>query len=678
MSNTSNRRVRALLAACAFAVLAAVCCLLASPSTARADSREIMAYSLDASGNHVNYYTTDDAIHAGYEGKVVYLACDWMFTGTMKIADSKTITIDMNGHKITSQGNGSVIRMEEHAKLTLQCSNASAARAFTYTGYDGNGNLAERTLTIGGLIVAGSASSDGNAVHMEKDCTLTLDNVAIAGNTNKDAHAAVYALANCTVNINNGATIRNNYGYSGGIRFGGEDCYLNMNNGSIADNYGHVYAGGVYGEKDALRITMENGSTISGNTGGDGGGVCFGGSWYYIVSSDGTGSIKNNKAVCERYERTEAYGGGICVYSKSSTSDECKIEGLTISGNYSNSLGGGLYLNQNNTRVINCTITNNTCDDKGGGIYLGGKYCSFEGSTAKGNTAGVAGGGVYVVKNVKLAGSCTVKDNKSGKNASDADDMFINSGANFYGQAGMGSEIGLRISPAEKRLIGWDLNYANDSYFSDFDDYYIYKGAGGTEAWMFPLCKSPKLTLTVERPTVGKELPETARLTWSDESWEYIDCYLEWFDETGNKVTGKAEAGKSYRACMSEHPSSSSGLVLPSTLSADDVTVRYADDTTAGPFKPQDAHLSSGGNYLNITTELIDAISANPEHGDGDDVLPDGGSGETDGGAGASDGASADGSGTPKTADASAPAATVAVVGGVAALLAAVLRRRED
>ena len=686
MTTTSNDKNISRRALVKTAAAAAVGCLLAAPSTALADDREVMAYSLDASGNKVNYYTTDDAIHAGYEGKVIYLDCDWMFTGTMLVADSKTITIDMNGHKITSQGKDTVIHMQEHSKLTLQSSNASATKTFTYEGYDENSSDAtEKTITTGGLITGGVGKTGSGecagGIMMDADSTLTLDNVAVAGNGYGEG-GGICTRGNCTVNVNNGAVIGNNYGEGGGIRFAGEDCYLNMNNGSIVHNCGN----GVLGHNDALRITMENGSSISYNRGDKGGGICFEGSWYYVISNDRTGRIENNKTISTISGTKDSYGGGIFAADKSSSSCEGRIEGLTIFGNTSLGGGGGIAICQNNTRIIDCTITNNTAakgdgSTYGGGVYLDGKYCSLEDCTVTGNTSITAGGGVYVFSNLKLAGVCTVKDNKRGADASVADDMFINKGANFYGLPEEGSCIYLRCSPVEKRLIGYDLNpdaWHDGVYLSDCDGYYIYKGARGREAWMFPICASPKFKLTVTRPTAGQELPKTARFTWSDESWEYFDYGVTWLDEEGREVSGTAELGKKYAAHLAARQYAGTGFTLPEGLSAADVAVVYADDAAAGPFEPADAHVDAEGR-LNVTTDLIDTLTANPEHGDGDDVLPGGGSGETDGGAGASDGASADGTGTPTTGDATASAATVAVVGGAAALLAAgALGCRED
>ena len=609
-SPTKRRRVLAALTACALAATTAAACLLAAPTTARADDREVMAYSLDGSGNRVNYYTTDEAISAGYEGKVIYLDCDWMFTGTMKVADSKSLTIDMNGHKITSQGNGSVIRMEEHAKLTLR--SGSATRTFDYTGYDENKDLAERTITTGGLIVGGSNTSDGDAIHMEKGGTLTLDNTAIAGNTNSEGSGAVYTKGDCTVNINNGATIKNNYSRTGGIVFDGEDCHLNMDNGSIENNLGGDTAGGVYGNADGLRITMENGSHISNNTGYNGGGIRFAGSWYYVVSNDKTGRIENNKAVNPGGCQVETYGGGISVGPKNAGySCEGRIQGLAISGNHSRTSGGGISVNQENTRVIDCAITNNSCDGYGGGILynVGDRGNTLEGCTVTGNTSVKVGGGVYVSKNLKLAGVCTVKDNKSGQDAASADDLYVQVKANIYGEAEAGSQVGLCCADAEKRLLGYDLNYVDGTYFSDFDGYYIYKGAGGKEAWMFPTCASPKFTVTVERPVAGAELPQTARFTWSNEDWEFFDYRVQWVDENGCTVSGAAQEGKSYCAQLVVAPHDGCGFTLPGALSAGDVTVRYANDASTGSLAPQDAHIDADG-ALSVSTAPIAALAS--------------------------------------------------------------------
>lgn len=117
-------------------ILAAMCALtltvlfvLARPATAMAD--EFIAHSVDASGNRTDYTSVDAAKTAGYNGATIIMDKEWnLGSASLDLADSKSITIDMNGYRIISANTDATIYLNEHAKLKLISS--AQARTFQY------------------------------------------------------------------------------------------------------------------------------------------------------------------------------------------------------------------------------------------------------------------------------------------------------------------------------------------------------------------------------------------------------------------------------------------------------------------------------------------------------------------------------------------------------------------
>ena len=485
MSRFSRRQKGAAALFVATAAAAALVAVALCPATARADDREVMAYSVDDEGYRTNYYTTDDALQAGYDGKVIHLDVDWNFTGTMQVADSQSITIDMNGHKITSGGNGPVVRMCEHSNLTLESSSSVEYTTPAYSGSDGQNIYA--TFTSGGLVTGGNSGDYGGGVRMDAGTTLTLDNVAVVGNYSRNGGGGVRTEKNCTVNMKNSARVAYNKGYAGGLHFAGAEVTLNMDASSVDSNYGESNGGGIYSDKDATRIFMTNGSAISNNSAQRGGGIYLWESYFHIESSDGTGSIKNNRAT--KCDDDISGGGGIYVSADRSGSNEGTIKGLSITGNYADLDGGGLYLYQDWTRVIGCTITNNTAREDGGGIAVFGSNNSVESCTVASNACNkkgenYEGGGIFVScrYNIKLSGVCTIRDNYRYENPS-PDDVFLSSNpgsticAYITGGVDAGSSVGVRTKSSGDQMVGRDIsNYEDGAYFMDLGNFHVTHG----------------------------------------------------------------------------------------------------------------------------------------------------------------------------------------------------------
>ena len=77
------------------------------------------------------------------------------------------------------------------------------------------------------------------------------------------------------------------------------------------------------------------------------------------------------------------------------------IENNTISGNTSNSYGGGIYLYESSLTITGNTISNNTSGWSGGGIYLYLSFPTVTNNTIRDNTA-LYNGGICVGSNSDL------------------------------------------------------------------------------------------------------------------------------------------------------------------------------------------------------------------------------------------------------------------------------------
>lgn len=305
----------------------AVACGLVCPARAFADS-DVVAYSGEGATRE-NYSSVSNAISAGYSGKTIVMAKDWESSDTITIADSKSVTIDMNGHCIKSSNSDYAIRLNEHATLTLT---SSVSAEFSFSGYDVETEEDGRDLklTSGGLV---TDTKDGAAgIRMDKWSTVRLVSVAVAGN----GGSGIVTKDKCTLEMSEGASIQANQAASrgAGVEFA-SDCSLVMDNASISANHCGSWGGGVFASS-GFAAELKNGSKIDNNRAGAGGGVYLNKSKFSIVSSDNTGSISGNHAAKSGSGSLagDASGGGIHVDSYSGE-NEGLIKGINIKNNSS-------------------------------------------------------------------------------------------------------------------------------------------------------------------------------------------------------------------------------------------------------------------------------------------------------------------------------------------------------
>ncbi len=482
----------ALLSAFALAVTLGVA---AHPAKAMADESGI-AHTIDSDGTYHYYSSANEAKEAGYGGATIYMDADWdLGSASLDVADSKSLTIDMCGHKITSSNKDATIYMNEHASVTITSS--AEAREFKYQGYDASTiERSECAISTSGLIVNTSEhKSDGSGFHLEAGGNLTLEKIAVVGS---GGEGGIGGNNNCTVSLSH-VSICHNYAHDdgGGINIG-SNSKLSMVASHIDDNHGS-YGGGVFCG-DNSTVTMEEGSTVSRNWAIAGGGFYFMRSFFTLRSTDGTGEIVGN-ACTGKYDaptNINRSGGGIHV-DGTMGENQSLIEGVTVSGNYSRENGGGIWLGQRWTTVRNCTITGNSADYNGGGAYVDGGNNTFENCTIEHNYCGkdgskYEGGGIFVSYryDVKLNGLCYVRYNTRGEGTDNADDVFLSTitggagKAYITGNLAEGSSVGVRTGIDGNRRVAKNFKYpsSKNCLFSDMYRYYISYGTDeGGDAW---------------------------------------------------------------------------------------------------------------------------------------------------------------------------------------------------
>ncbi len=105
------------------------------------------------------------------------------------------------------------------------------------------------------------------------------------------------------------------------------------------------------------------------------------------------------------------YGGGIFVNQGIYLIDNC-----TISSNFADDYGGGMYCGSNSDVTITNSVisANRAVPDNGGGIYCNESRLSLINCMMTGNTAGQDGGALYCNNTFPVINNCTITENLAG------------------------------------------------------------------------------------------------------------------------------------------------------------------------------------------------------------------------------------------------------------------------
>ena len=350
-------------------------------------------------------------------------------------------TLTLNG--ITLEGNTAQNGGGIYSASTLTLTSGVIRNCMAVIGGGGIYNASTFTLTSGvirncmavkggGIYAAYAFTMNGGTIeycYAVKDGDISYHAEAIDYGTADYCGGGVY-LDNKTMTLN-GGTISNCYAAqgAGGIYAYSTSGNLAFKNGLITHNTAYNYGGGIYLSYGA-DCTMDNGvisynKCLAGGTYAGGGGVGVG------FSSTTTFTMNNGKIIYNRLEGS-GVGGGVGMNSEDgmTSNGTVTIKGGEISGNYSPSDGGGLYLINTATVTgsdVKTIIRDNEAGGNGGGIFLSPNVALSLGTSGQptyelhvtDNRAGENGGGIYVSKETDCkvtlyASSYWVCNNKGG------------------------------------------------------------------------------------------------------------------------------------------------------------------------------------------------------------------------------------------------------------------------
>ncbi len=255
-------------------------------------------------------------------------------------------------------------------------------------------------ITIDSMVFVNGFADDGGAISLVEADSLIIINSTISHNSATNDGGGLY--------INSAA-------YS--------VTALIITNSNISNNYASTLGGGVYTfyhESGSGSSVTINNSDISNNSAAVGGGV-FSSTYasYSGYSSSSFFSFTLNNSIINNNSATIEDGGGIVV-----TFPSILISNSTISDNYSNKNGGGIFVIPTSYfspsfLITNSIINNNTANSKGGGIYTNSSDFTITNSTIN-NNSGRSGGGVFtyscpffIVKNSTISNNNSI-DNGGG------------------------------------------------------------------------------------------------------------------------------------------------------------------------------------------------------------------------------------------------------------------------
>ena len=320
------------------------------------------------------------------ESGTYVLTGDLTLTNNITISDEigTEVIINLNGHTLTGNGNGSVITYlptpKSDAKLTINGAGEDGTPG-TITGGTGTeiSIYGEKYYYGGGIYVD---TADYVPVEGEGENELVICDVKISGNKATNGGGAfIGVIASAELN---GVTFSEN----------------------TADRGGGLYSN-IGGSGTIYRVSLQE-CTFTENTAHRGGGLYASGAFQCVNTSfsDNTATINEDDA--------ESGNGGAIYYNSS----VLRVLGCTIERNRAEKNGGGVYATSGGMSIFSTSFVNgvsrsnmvkdNTAAEYGGGLYLEQRvtfYGDITDNTAK------TGGGIYLAKgHVKLSGAAVTEN----------------------------------------------------------------------------------------------------------------------------------------------------------------------------------------------------------------------------------------------------------------------------
>lgn len=397
-------------------------------------SEEEPAYA--AKIGNVTYDTLQAAIRVADGTVPVVLAKNW----TENVVIDKSLTLDLNGKTLTSDGMDSVVTITgENTIVTIMSSALNEDESVKNGSITGGVGSKDHNFCFGGGVFIVDATVTLSNLTISKNCAdREYDETANYDRTGGGGIASVKA--NLTLN---NVTVTNNYtkncsGGGGICTLGG---ILTINNATIANNESDDEGGGIFAENTVVEIQK---AVIRNNCASLAGGI-------YIVNDEDIINVGENYQLGTKV---------VNIPDKDSV-----ISYATIESNTASSIGGGLYIGgQNELTISNSTISGNNGSAQGGGIVAyspaelvldntdvfqneaaagaglfayatasGNTHITLKNKTAfMNNTADGFGGGLYIQK---LSGNQPVVDVENSalynNTAATAGDDLLLSGATY-------------------------------------------------------------------------------------------------------------------------------------------------------------------------------------------------------------------------------------------------------
>ena len=249
---------------------------------------------------------------------------------------STTVTLDLNGHTLTHNGNGQVLSVETGGDLTL--TNSLSAGAVTGGGDHGVSVGSNAVFRLqDGAISGNTANMRGGGVYVDWFGAFEMSGGSITNNAVQDGNGSgggVYVVTGGMFTMTGGEISGNTATHDGGgVSVDGGT--FTMTDGEISGNTVYWYGGGVCVYGDGM-FTMTGGE-ISGNTGNYGGGV-----FAFDAFTMTGGEISGNSA---------SYGGGGVYVSNDGT---FTVSGSSVVAGNTNSVGtaNNVYLTFGDTIAV--------------------------------------------------------------------------------------------------------------------------------------------------------------------------------------------------------------------------------------------------------------------------------------------------------------------------------------
>lgn len=369
-----------------------------------------------------SYGTLDEALKNANTGDEVVLQKD--HTGNITIAE--WIKLNLNKHKI--EGNVDVdLSGKKGDTATSQDGEADANKKVeivdgTITGAKDSGvtvkDAGDTNVLLKDLTIEKNEGKQGGGVHIENSQNVTIDHCIIQDNKTTE------------VSPNTGASV--DIGAGGGV-FVSDKSRVTIQNGSTIQGNTGTRGGGIYVENSTVEVKN---SMIDGNTADDvpkkapnsnkglGGGIYSYESTLTVTDSTISGNEAKGSTSLIWYNSKDEIssealgngGGGICAVGKES---DVTLDGVTVTGNkatYSKKgTGAGIEAQGGSLTVKDSTISNNEAQGNGGGIFSAeGNVLDVSGSTIQGNKAD-NGGGIHMGEardTSKTPSKATITDTK--------------------------------------------------------------------------------------------------------------------------------------------------------------------------------------------------------------------------------------------------------------------------